>query len=119
VVLFSYIFPTQRILITSNASTTPPEGILEVLNTLLFKVIDNPVNALVTGNFIGILAWAIGLGLALQHAKESAKNMIQGLSDAVSKNVHIVIRLAPIGIFGLLATTFAQTGFDSLISYSH
>jgi len=118
-VLFSYIFPTQLILITSNVSTTPPEGILEVLNTLLFKVVDNPVNALVTGNFIGILAWAIGLGLALQHAKESTKNIIQDLSDAVSKIVRIVIRLAPIGIFGLVATTFAQTGFDSLIGYSH
>jgi serine/threonine transporter len=118
-VLFSYIFPTQLILITSDISKTPPEGILEVLNTLLFKVVDNPVNALVTSNFIGILAWAIGLGLALQHANESTKNLLHDLAYAVSKIVHLVIRLAPIGIFGLVSTTFAQTGFEPLIGYSH
>lgn len=118
-VLFSYFFPTQLILVTSDISTTPPEGILEVLNTLLFKIVDNPVNALATSNFIGILAWAIGLGIALQHANESTKNILQDLANGVSKIVRLVIRLAPIGIFGLVATTFAQTGFDSLIGYSH
>jgi len=118
-VLFSYVFPTDLVLITSNVTTTPPEGILEVLNTLLFKIVDNPVNALLTGNFIGILAWAVGLGLALQHGNESTKNLLQDLSNGVSKIVQLVIRLAPIGIFGLVATTFAATGFDSLIGYSH
>lgn len=118
-VLFSYFFPTSLTLITNNVAITPPEGILEVLNTLLFKIIDNPVNALITGNFIGVLAWAIGLGLALQHANESTKNMLHDLANAVSKIVHLVIRFAPIGIFGLVATTFVETGFDSLIGYSH
>jgi len=118
-VLFSTLFPTQLVLITSSVSVTPPEGILEVLNTLLFKLVDNPINALLTGNFIGILAWAVGLGLALQHANEATKNMLQDVANAVSKIVHLVIRFAPIGIFGLVATTFAKTGFDSLIGYSH
>jgi serine/threonine transporter len=118
-VLFSYAFPTELILVTSEIGTTPPEGILEVLHTLLFKIVDNPVNALMTGNFIGILAWAVGLGLALQHAKESTKNILHDFAHGVSKIVQLVIRLAPIGIFGLVATTFAETGFDSLIGYSH
>lgn len=118
-VFFSYAFPTDLILITSEISATPPEGILEVLNTLLFKIVDNPVNALMTGNFIGILAWAIGLGLALQHANESTKNILHDFAHGVSKIVQLVIRFAPIGIFGLVATTFAETGFESLIGYSH
>lgn len=118
-VLFSYMFPTELVLITSDINTTPPEGILEVLNTLLFKIVDNPINALVTGNFIGILAWAIGLGLALQHANESTKNLLGDLSFGVSRIVHLVIRLAPLGIFGLVAHTFAETGFKSLASYTH
>ena len=118
-VLFSYLFPTSLILVTNEIAVAPPEGILEVLNTLLFKIVDNPVNALITGNFIGILAWAIGLGLALQHANESTKNVLHDLANGVSKIVHLVIRFAPIGIFGLVATTFAETGFDSLIGYSH
>ena len=118
-VLFSFLFPTSLILITGDVTITPPEGIVEVLNTLLFKIVDNPVNAILTGNFIGILAWAIGLGLALQHANESTKHMLHDLANGISKIVHLVIRFAPIGIFGLVATTFAETGFESLISYSH
>ena len=118
-VLFSYFFPTSLVLITSDITVSPPEGILDVLNTLLFKIVDNPVNALVTGNFIGILAWAIGLGLALKHASEATKSVLQDLANGVSKIVHLVIRFAPIGIFSLVATTVAQTGFESLIGYSH
>ena len=108
----------ELILVTTDISATPPEGILEVLNTLLFKIVDNPVNALMTGNFIGILAWAVGLGLALQHANESTKNLLHDLAHGVSKIVHLVIRLAPLGIFGLVAATFAETGFASLIAYA-
>ena len=118
-VLFSYALPTMLVLKETDIVATPPEGILEVLNTLLFKVVDNPVNALVTGNFIGILAWAVGLGLALQHANESTKNMLNDLAQGVSKIVHLVIRTAPIGIFGLVAATFADTGFEAIIAYSH
>jgi len=118
-VLFSYFFPTSLVLVSSDIAITPPEGIVEVLNTLLFKIVDNPVNALITGNFIGILAWAVGLGLALQHANEATKNALHDIANAVSKIVQLVIRFAPIGIFGLVATTFAETGFESLIGYSH
>jgi serine/threonine transporter len=118
-VVISYWFPTTLILVATDIQATPPEGILEVLNTLLFKIVDNPINALVTGNFIGILAWAVGLGLALQHANESTKNVLHDVSNGVTKIVHLVIRFAPLGIFGLVATTFAQTGFSALLGYSH
>lgn len=118
-VIASFLFPTTLVLITHDISATPPEGIIEVLNTLLFKMVDNPVNALVTGNFIGILAWAVGLGLALHHGSDNTKAVILDISNAVSKIVHFVIRLAPIGIFGLVASTFAETGFAALFGYSH
>ena len=118
-VMISYFFPTTLILTATNIQATPPEGILEVLNTLLFKIVDNPVNALLTGNFIGILTWAAGLGVALHHANDSTKEVLNDLSNGVTKIVHLVIRFAPIGIFGLVASTFAQTGFDALFGYSH
>lgn len=118
-VIISSLFPTTLLLVSNDIQATPPEGIVEVLNTLLFKIVDNPINALVTGNFIGILAWAVGLGLALQHSSESTKNVLQDLANGVSKIVHFVIRLAPVGIFGLVASTFAETGFDALYGYSH
>lgn len=118
-VLISYFFPTTLVLATANVTITPPEGITEVLKTLLFKIIDNPINALLTGNFIGILTWAAGLGVALHHANDATKKVLQDISNAVTNIVRIVIRFAPIGIFGLVAGTFADTGFKALLGYSH
>ncbi|WP_417615118.1 serine/threonine transporter SstT [Oceanisphaera sp.] len=118
-VVMSFAFPTELVLATNGAEATPPEGIGEVLQTLLFKVVDNPVNALLTGNFIGVLAWAIGLGLAMRHGADSSKHLFKDIADGVSSIVKVVIRLAPIGIFGLVANTIAATGFDALWGYAH
>jgi serine/threonine transporter len=118
-VIVSVMFPTTLVLTATDIQATPPEGIVEVLNTLLFKIVDNPVNALVTGNFIGILAWALGLGFALQGANDSTKKALHDISNGVTKIVHFVIRFAPIGVFGLVSQTFAETGFSALLGYSH
>lgn len=118
-VMVSYFFPTTLVLVATDIQATPPNGILEVLNTLLFKIVDNPVNALMSGNFIGILAWAAGLGFALQRANQSTKQALHDISNAVTRIVHLVIRFAPLGIFGLVAGTIAETGFDALLGYSH
>lgn len=114
----SFAFPTSLTLVNAATGTTPPEGIGEVLNTLLFKIVDNPVNALVNANYIGILAWSVGLGLALRHANTATKDMFSDLSHGVSAVVRFIIRLAPIGIFGLVATTFATTGFEAIAGYA-
>ncbi|MGB5444732.1 MAG: serine/threonine transporter SstT [Psychromonas sp.] len=118
-VVISYLFPTTLVLAATEIQATPPEGILEVLNTLLFKIVDNPVNALLSGNFIGILAWAAALGLALQRGKQSTKEALHDISKAVTNIVHLVIRLAPFGIFGLVSGTIATTGFGALLGYTH
>jgi len=118
-VIISYFFPTTLVLSATDIQATPPEGIVEVLNTLLFKIIDNPINALVTGNFIGILTWAAGLGFALHHANQTTKIVLNDISNGVTKIVHLVIRFAPFGIFGLVTSTFADTGFEALMGYSH
>ena len=90
-----------------------------VLNTLLFNIVSNPVKALIDANYIGILAWAIALGLALRHASHSTKLLIKELSHAVSGIVKAVIRCAPLGIFGLVAATLAESGFSALLGYAH
>ncbi|CCO23156.1 serine/threonine transporter SstT [Maridesulfovibrio hydrothermalis] len=118
-VTMSFLLPTTLTLVTTNTSATPPGGIGEVLNTLLFKVVDNPVNALASGNFIGILAWAIALGFCFQHASESTKAVLNDVSNGVSGIVKLVIRFAPLGIFGLVSQTIATTGFAALAGYSH
>lgn len=118
-VTMSFLFPTTLTLVASATGATPPEGITEVLNTLLFKIVDNPVNALMSGNFIGILAWAIALGFALHQASDATKQVFHDVSNGITLIVRFVIRLAPIGIFGLVANTFAETGFAALAGYGH
>ncbi|OEG73729.1 serine/threonine transporter SstT [Shewanella colwelliana] len=117
-VTMSFLFPTTLVLATGAEGANPPEGIGEVIHTLLFKLVDNPVNALMTGNYIGILAWGVGLGLALHHASDSTKTVFADISHGVSQMVRFIIRLAPIGIFGLVANTFAQTGFEAIAGYA-
>ncbi|NMH66012.1 serine/threonine transporter SstT [Shewanella salipaludis] len=117
-VVLSFVFPTELVLVAGVEGSSPPQGIGEVINTLLFKLVDNPVNAVMTGNYIGILAWGVGLGVTLHHANDSTKQVLTDLSHGISQMVRFVIRLAPIGIFGLVAATFAETGFSAIAGYA-
>lgn len=115
----SNLFPSSLVLTTQGASLTPPGGIAEVLRSLVLSLVDNPVNALLHGNYIGLLAWAVVLGLAFRHASESSRQMLTDLSDALTALVRRVIGLAPIGIFGLVAGTLAEFGPGVLLDYLH
>ncbi|MFT5634770.1 MAG: serine/threonine transporter [Cognaticolwellia sp.] len=118
-VALSFMFPVQLTLDIVGASANPPQGLGEVLTTLAFKIVDNPFNAVITGNFIGILAWGLGLGFALKKGSESTKVMVHDFAEAISSVVKLVIRFAPLGIMGLVANTVATTGFDTLGEFSH
>ncbi|ALB61445.1 serine/threonine protein kinase [Cronobacter condimenti 1330] len=117
-VLFSFIFPSTLHLVAGATDVTPPTGIVGVLRDLLLSMVANPVDALLKGNYIGILVWAVGLGFALRHANDTTKNLINDMSDAVTFMVRLVIRFAPIGIFGLVSSTLATTGFEALWGYA-
>lgn len=116
-VVASFMFPSVLTLVVNESQLSPPENIAEVLKGVLINVVANPVDALINGNYMGILAWSIGLGLALRHAKDTTKALTQDLADAVTNLVRVVIRLAPIGIFGLVSSTIATTGFEVLAGY--
>lgn len=118
-VSLSFLYPATLTLMAQSPDLSPPEGIAEVLSSLVFKLVQNPVTALMEGNFIGILAWAIGLGICLRSAEQSTKTLLNDLSSAVTGIVKWVIALAPIGIFGLVASTVAATGLTALLGYSH
>ena len=118
-VLASLTFPTTLVLDAPKISGTPPGGIIGVLKNLLLSAFSNPVKALMEANFIGILAWAIALGAALRHASPATRAMLADVAEAVSKIVRVVIRFAPLGIFGLVASTLATSGFDALLGYLH
>ncbi len=116
-VVASFMFPSVLTLVVNESQLSPPENIAEVLKGVLINVVANPVDALINGNYMGILAWSIGLGLALRHASDTTKALTQDLADAVTNVVRVVIRLAPIGIFGLVSSTIATTGFEVLAGY--
>ena len=118
-VIASMMFPSNLVLATENIAITAPGGISEVLQSLLLSVVDNPVNALVNANFIGILAWAIGMGVAIRHAGDTTRTVLNDLSNGVTLIVRVVIRFAPLGIFGLVAATLASSGFGALLGYLH
>ncbi|MBY6030069.1 serine/threonine transporter SstT [Halomonas sp. DP8Y7-1] len=113
----SFLFPTELTLDTAQASGNPPGGVIEILRNLLLSAVANPVAALMEANFVAILVWAISLGLVLRNAQSATKGMINDLSDAVSTLVRWVIRLAPLGIFGLVAGTLAEAGIGALMEY--
>jgi len=118
-VVVSFMFPSTLDLKVANIEITPPGGIAEVLKGLIMSIVSNPFRALIDANYIGILAWAIGLGLALRQAADTTKNLVTDVSVAVTKIVRVVIRFAPLGIFGLVAETLATSGFGALYDYAH
>tara|TARA_R110002049_G_scaffold272614_3_gene450234 strand:+ start:2870 stop:3994 length:1125 start_codon:yes stop_codon:yes gene_type:complete len=117
-VVMSMLFPTSLALQVTDVSANAPQSITEVLRTLLEKLVDNPVNALLTGNYIGILVWGVLLGVFLHHAADATRRMLQDTADAVTHIVRIVIRLAPVGIFGLVAGNLATSGLSVLGDYA-
>lgn len=115
--LFSQFAPPKLALLTSDTTLSAPQSIDLVLKNLLLKLVDNPINALVSANFIGVLAWACVLGLALRSAGEPVKQVLTSLADAMTQVVRWIIRAAPLGIFGLVAVTVAQSGLAALAQY--
>lgn len=116
-VIASFLFPVTLTLTQSTSDITPPGGIGEVLNTLMMNLVANPIDALVNANYIGILAWAVLLGIALRKAPEGVKVAIESVADAISQIVRWIINCAPFGVLGLVFTTISQQGIDSLLSY--
>jgi len=116
-VIASFLFPVTLTLAQSTSDITPPSGIGEVLNTLMMNLVANPVDALVKANYIGILAWAVLLGIALRRAPEGVKVAIESIAEAISQIVRWIISCAPFGVLGLVFTTISQQGIDSLFSY--
>jgi serine/threonine transporter len=98
----------------------PPSGIAEVVHNLVLNIVDNPLHAILNANYIGILAWAIILGIALRRARnDSTRKWLEDFSSAVTTVVSWVIHFAPIGIMGLVADSVGTAGVSALIGYAH
>ena len=115
----SFLFPTTlKLQIDADTTISPPGGIIEVLQNVIMNVVDNPIHALTTANYIGILAWGVIMGLAFRHAGDELHTVLSDLAKAVTKVVQWVIRFAPFGIMGLVADAIATSGVDALLGYA-
>ncbi len=117
-VVATTIFPVELTLTSAEGvSQSSPSNVWEVLTTLLMNAVSNPVEALVKANYIGILVWAVVLGLAMRSATQAANDVFNDISTAVSTVVGWIIQLAPFGIFGLVYTSVSTNGLDIFVEY--
>ena len=117
-VLASYLFPIELTLANmESAQNSHPEGISEVLNTLMLNVVANPVDSLTNANYLGILTWGVLLGIALRAAASATKDVLANVSDAIGVIVRWIINLAPFGIFGLVYTAVSTNGLEIFTEY--
>lgn len=119
-VIVSFIFPTEIVGLSQQVvqQQTAPKTLQEVLTNLMMNLVDNPINALANANYMGVLTWAVLIGFALRQATDSTRYMVSDLATAMTAVVKWIIAIAPFGIFGLVASTIAKTGFAALQSYS-
>ncbi|MBI1452326.1 MULTISPECIES: serine/threonine transporter SstT [Acinetobacter] len=119
-VIVSILYPSTLFLnIPPQADLAPPGSLVEIMKNLLLSFVANPVTAISEANFIGILAWAVALGIAFRHAADTTRTFLTDAANAVNSVIRLVINFAPVGIFGLVAVTFADAGLSTLASYAH
>ena len=112
----SYIFPIGLTL-TDAVDSAAPDSIGSIFRGLLTNVVLNPVQSIASGNYLGILFWAIILGVALKRASAGTKQFLSDCSEAVTKAVRWVINFAPFGIIGLVFTAVSTSGLDIFTEY--
>ena len=116
-VVGSYLFPVT-ITLSGAADNAAPAGLWEVLRTLLSNMVMNPITAISSGNYIGILLWSIVLGLALRMgATDKTKEIFTDISNAVTRVVGWIIQLAPFGIMGLVYSSISEYGIEIFTEY--
>ncbi len=118
-VFASMIFKVKMVFPESATAdiTAAPKGILEVMENLLLNVVANPVSSLANANYVGILMWAVLLGLAFRAAGDGTKQVLADVANAISHVVTIIINLAPFGILGLVFSAVSENGLSIFKTY--
>ena len=80
---------------------------------------DNPFRAMVDGNMLQIIVFAILVGVAILKTGDSGKTVLRGcvlINEVIMKMVFMLINLAPYGVFCLLAKLFTREGFSAIVN---
>lgn len=118
--IMARLFPSTFTVLADQATASAPENVSTVLVSCIKKAVDNPVNALLSGNYIGILFWGVLFGILFRAANDQTKAVLSDFASIVSGVVRIVIRFAPLGVFGLVyASCTKEGGFSNLLGYVH
>ena len=116
-VVASKLFPITLTLAQAAEETSAPQGIAEVMQTLLLNVVRNPITSIAEANYIGILAWAVLFGVVMRGASERTKEIMDNFAAALSKVVTWIINFAPFGILGLVFDTVSTNGLQVFTEY--
>lgn len=120
-VVASYLFPSELVLTGVDAAdaTGAPQELSSVIVALLTNALSNPVDALASANYLGVLVWAVFIGIALRKAKSTTKDLLQDAAKAVTTVVRGVIECAPFGILGLIYSSVSTSGVEIFTVYGH
>lgn len=117
-VMVHYLLPLTVTLAQTAVADTAPQSLSEIFENLLSSIVENPVNALAGGNYLGILFWAVIIGLGLKMAKdETAVHLVEVFSNTISTVVGWVIQCAPFGILGVVFTAVSTNGLSIFTAY--
>lgn len=116
-VIGSRLFPVT-LQLQDAAQESAPGALKEVFLNLLTNIVSNPVFSVSSANYIGILFWAILIGLGLKKlASPATIAVVSDLADVVTLVVKWVIQFAPFGILGLVFSAVSQSGMEVFTTY--
>lgn len=102
-------------------AATPPS----ILDTLLGIIPTNPAAAFAEADMLQVIFFAIAFGIALSYLERSRTEPVlrfmEAVNDAMVQLVHLVMKLAPFGVFALIAAIIGQYGVGilrTLLTYS-
>ena len=115
----SYFFPIKLVLSKATTADTAnaPKGIGSIVNDLLTTAVSNPVHAVMNGDYLAILFWAVLFGIALQMVSQTTRKVVGDFSEMVGKIAGWIIEFAPFGIIGLIHQALVETGTEGVLRY--
>ena len=116
-VIGSKLFPVT-LQLQDAAQQSAPSALKDVFMNLLTNIVANPVSSVSSANYIGILFWAILIGLGLKLVASPATiSVISDLAEVMTLVVKWVIQFAPFGIMGLVFTAVSESGMEVFTTY--
>lgn len=116
-VVGSTVFPIKMQL-QGLAEGSAPNALGDVFTNLLANMVSNPLHSIAYANYIGILFWAILIGLALKKlASPGTIKVVSDFADVITLIVKWIIQFAPFGIMGLVFSAISESGLMIFTTY--